>query len=71
MAKKKPAQRTTVNSVANALDTNEQVCQQRWQENYRRLDSIESMILTNNQRLWWFAGIVLTLLMSLVIKTFV
>jgi hypothetical protein len=71
MAKKKPAQRTTVNSVANALDTHEQVCQQRWQENYRRLDSIESMILTNNQRLWWFAGIVLTLLMSLVIKTFV
>jgi len=71
MAKKKPAQRTTVNSVANALDTHEQVCQQRWQENYRRLDSIESMILTNNQRLWWFAGIILTLLMSLVIKTFV
>jgi hypothetical protein len=71
MAKKKPAQRTTVNSVANALDTHEQVCQQRWQENYRRLDSIESMILTNNQRLWWFAGIILTLLMSLVIKSFV
>lgn len=71
MAKKKPTQRTTVNSVANALDTHEQVCQQRWQENYRRLDSIESMILTNNQRLWWFAGIILTLLMSLVIKSFV
>ena len=71
MAKKKPAQRTTVNSVANALDTHEQVCQQRWQENYRRLDSIESMISTNNQRLWWFAGIILTLLMSLVIKSFV
>ena len=71
MAKKKPAQRTTVNSVANALDTHEQVCQQRWQEKYRRLDSIESMILTNNQRLWWFAGIILTLLMSLVIKSFV
>jgi hypothetical protein len=71
MAKKKPAQRTTVNSVANALDTHEQVCQQRWQENYRRLDSIESMILTNNQRLWWFAGIILTLLLSLVIKSFV
>ena len=71
MAKKKPTQRTTVNSVANALDTHEQVCQQRWQENYRRLDSIESMILTNNQRLWWFAGFILTLLMSLVIKSFV
>ena len=71
MAKKKPAQRTTVNSVANALDTHEQVCQHRWQENYRRLDSIDSMILTNNQRLWWFAGIILTLLMSLVIKSFV
>jgi hypothetical protein len=71
MTKKKVAQRTTVNSVANALDTHEQVCQQRWQENYRRLDSIESMISTNNQRLWWFAGIILTLLMSLVIKSFV
>ena len=71
MVKKKVAQRTTVNSVANALDTHEQVCQQRWQENYRRLDSIESMISTNNQRLWWFAGIILTLLMSLVIKSFV
>jgi hypothetical protein len=71
MTKKKVAQRTTVNSVANALDTHEAVCQQRWQENYRRLDSIESMISTNNQRLWWFAGIILTLLMSLVIKSFV
>lgn len=69
MATKKPA-RTTVNSVANALDTHEQVCAERWKHAYERFDRIEDLVKTNSTRLWWFAGIVISLLVSLVLKTF-
>ena len=70
MTTKKPA-RTTVNSVANALNTHEQVCAERWKHAYQRFDRIEELVKTNSTRLWWFAGIVISLLMSLVIKTFI
>ena len=70
MATKKPA-RTTVNSVANALNTHEQVSAERWKHAYQRFDRIEELVKTNSTRLWWFAGIVISLLMSLVIKTFI
>ncbi len=63
--------RTTVNEVANALDTHEQVCAERWKHAYRRFDNIEELVKSNNTRLWWFAGIVISLLMSLVIRTFI
>ena len=70
MATKKPA-RTTVNSVANALNTHEQVCAERCKHAYQRFDRIEELVKTNSTRLWWFAGIVISLLMSFVIKTFI
>ena len=31
----------TVEQVANSLDRHERVCEQKWKENFRRLDSIE------------------------------
>ena len=46
------------------------VCEQKWKENFRRLDSIESDINLQNTRLWQVAGIVITLLTSLVINAF-
>ena len=60
----------TVEQVANALDRHEKVCEQKWKENFRRLDSIESDINLQNTRLWQVAGIVITLLTSLVINAF-
>ena len=69
----KPRQSTkkpTVEQVANALDRHEKICEQKWKENFRRLDSIESDINLQNTRLWQVAGIVITLLTSLVINAF-
>ncbi len=69
----KPRQSTkkpTVEQVANSLDRHEKVCEQKWKENFRRLDSIESDINLQNTRLWQVAGIVITLLTSLVINAF-
>ena len=69
----KPRQSTkkpTVEQVANSLDRHERVCEQKWKENFRRLDSIESDINLQNTRLWQVAGIVITLLTSLVINAF-
>ena len=69
----KPRQSTkkpTVEQVANALDRHEKVCEQKWKENFRRLDSIESDINLQYTRLWQVAGIVITLLTSLVINAF-
>ena len=69
----KPRQSTkkpTVEQVANALDRHEKVCEQKWKENFRRLDTIESDINLQNTRLWQVAGIVITLLTSLVINAF-
>jgi len=60
----------TVEQVSNALDRHERVCEQKWKENFRRLDSIESDINLQNTRLWQVAGIVITLLTSLVINAF-
>ena len=60
----------TVEQVANSLDRHERVCEQKWKENFRRLDSIESDINLQNTRLWQIAGIVITLLTSLVINAF-
>ncbi len=67
---KQSTKRPTVEQVANALDRHERVCEQKWKENFRRLDSIESDISTQNKRLWQIAGIVITLLTSLVINAF-
>ena len=70
-ASKKPlAKRPTVEQVANSLERHEKVCEQKWKENFRRLDSIETDINTQNTRLWQVAGIVITLLTSLVINAF-
>ena len=60
----------TVEQVAYSLDRHERVCEQKWKENFRRLDSIESDINLQNTRLWQVAGIVITLLTSLVINAF-
>jgi len=67
---KQSTKRPTVEQVANALDRHERVCEQKWKENFRRLDSIESDINTTNKRLWQIAGIVIGLLSSLVINAF-
>ena len=40
----KPRQSTkkpTVEQVSSALDRHERICEQKWKENFRRLDSIE------------------------------
>lgn len=63
---KKPS----VEQVAFSLERHERVCEQKWTENFRRLDSIENDINTQNTRLWQVAGIVITLLTSLVINAF-
>ena len=71
IASKKPlAKRPSVEQVANSLERHERVCEQKWKENFRRLDSIETDINTQNTRLWQVAGIVITLLTSLVINAF-
>ena len=75
MPRKKPAQKQsikkpTVEQVANSLERLEKVCEQKWKENFRRLDSIEFDINTTNKRLWQIAGIVIGLLSSLVINAF-
>tara|TARA_R100000234_G_scaffold85592_1_gene54554 strand:- start:1213 stop:1443 length:231 start_codon:yes stop_codon:yes gene_type:complete len=74
MPRKKPTikktSRPTVEQVANSLDRHERVCEQKWKENFRRLDSIESDINTANKRLWQIAGIVIALLSSLVVNAF-
>ena len=62
--------RPSVEQVANSLDRHERVCEQKWKENFRRLDSIESDINLQNTRLWQVAGVVITLLTSLVINAF-
>ena len=67
---KQASKRPTVEQVANSLDRHERVCEQKWKENFRRLDSIESDINTTNKRLWQIAGIVIGLLSSLVINAF-
>tara|TARA_X000001388_G_C2226629_1_gene121387 strand:- start:1609 stop:1752 length:144 start_codon:yes stop_codon:yes gene_type:complete len=46
------------------------VCAERWKHAYERFDRIEDLVKTNSTRLWWFAGIVISLLVSLVLKTF-
>ena len=68
--RKQSTKRPTVEQVANALDRHEKVCEQKWKENFRRLDSIESDISITNKRLWQIAGIVIGLLSSLVINDF-
>ena len=68
--RRQSTKRPTVEQVANALDRHEKVCVQKWKENFRRLDSIESDINTINKRLWQIAGIVIGLLSSLVINAF-
>ena len=71
IAKPRPStKKPTVEQVANSLDRHEKVCEQKWKENFRRLDSIESDINLQNTRLWQVAGIVITLLTSLVINAF-
>ena len=67
---KSTTKRPSVEQVANSLDRHERVCEQKWKENFRRLDSIESDINLQNTRLWQVAGIVITLLTSLVINAF-
>ena len=69
-SKKPLAKRPTVEQVANSLERHERVCEQKWKENFRRLDSIETDINTQNTRLWQVAGIVITLLTYLVINAF-
>jgi|TARA_B100001248_G_scaffold155063_1_gene116684 hypothetical protein len=61
--------RATVSEIANQIDTHEKVCGERWKNAYARFDRIEEMIKTNNMRLWWIAGIIISLLVSLVIRS--
>jgi hypothetical protein len=71
VTKKKPVQRTTVNQVSHDLDLHEQLCSERWKHNFEKIDRIEEMVIANSSRLWWFASIAITLLLSLVVKSFI
>ena len=41
--------RATVNEVDKRLSAHEAACEQRWKENYRRLEAIENGILSINK----------------------
>lgn len=69
-AAKKKTSRTTINQVSNALSNHEEICGLRWEQCYEKFDRLEAMIMSNNQRLWWIAGVVITLLSSLVVRSF-
>ena len=43
------AKRATVNELDKRLSAHEAACDQRWRENYRRLDSIESGVSSINR----------------------
>lgn len=43
------AKRATVNELDKRLSAHEAACDQRWKENYRRLDSIESGVSSINR----------------------
>ena len=61
--------RSTVKEVANQLETHEKVCSERWTHAYERFDRLESMISVNSQRLWWIAGVIISLLLPIVYKS--
>tara|TARA_B100001057_G_scaffold452231_1_gene495954 strand:+ start:546 stop:707 length:162 start_codon:yes stop_codon:yes gene_type:complete len=52
------------------LSNHEEICGLRWEQCYEKFDRLEAMIVSNNQRLWWIAGVVITLLSSLVVRSF-
>ena len=41
--------RTTVTEIDKRLSSHEAACEQRWKENYRRLDAIEHGIVSINK----------------------
>ena len=41
--------RTTVTELDKRLSSHEAACEQRWRENYRRLDAIEQGIISINK----------------------
>ena len=41
--------RTTVTELDKRLSSHEPACEQRWKENYRRLDAIEQGIISINK----------------------
>ena len=41
--------RTTVTELDKRLSSHEAACEQRWKENYRRLDAIEQAIISINK----------------------
>ena len=41
--------RTTVRELDKRLSSHEAACEQRWKENYRRLDAIEQGIISINK----------------------
>lgn len=41
--------RTTVTELDKRLSSHEAACEQRWKENYRRLDAIEQGIISINK----------------------
>ena len=41
--------RTTVTEIDKRLSSHEAACEQRWRENYRRLDAIEQGIISINK----------------------
>ena len=41
--------RTTVTEIDKRLSSHEAACEQRWRENYRRLDAIEQGITSINK----------------------
>ena len=45
----KMATRATVTEVDKRLSSHEAACEQRWKENYRRLDAIENAITSVNR----------------------
>ena len=47
------------------------VCAERWSNANDRFDRLEELISQNTVRLWWIAGIIISLLASLVFKLIV
>tara|TARA_R100000734_G_C3312926_1_gene104108 strand:+ start:389 stop:589 length:201 start_codon:yes stop_codon:yes gene_type:complete len=63
--------RATVKEVAAQIDQHEAVCAERWSNANDRFDRLEELISQNTVRLWWIAGIIISLLASLVFKLMV
>ena len=70
MTSRTKTQKQKVDEVAHAVERHERVCEQRWNENFRQLADMKYDINTSTRRTWHIAGVVITLLTSLVVHAF-